>query len=88
VGIVNDATNKNPVLTDGKWQRRSVANFLQIGFFNDAHEGVQIGVFNAAEPAEDASTLIQFGLLNHTPNGLLPWMPLFNFSLPVKDNGQ
>lgn len=37
-------------------------NFLQIGLFNYAENGFQIG------------------LLNHNPNALIPWMPLFNYA--------
>ena len=89
VGIINDAINRNTCITgDGKEHRRKTANILQIGLFNNAHEGFQLGLFNVIKKADAQGVAFQFGLLNHNPDGLLPWMPLFNFSLPVKDNGQ
>ena len=89
VGIINDAINRDITITgDGKEHRRKTANILQVGLFNNAHEGFQMGLFNVIKKADDQGFAGPFGLLNHNPDGLLPWMPLFNFSLPVKDNGQ
>ena len=84
IGIANDAINRNSSLNNGKFTRRSAPNFLQIGVLNFASEGMQIGLFNTAVAAENAKSLFQFGLLNHNPDGLLPWMPLFNFSISEK----
>ena len=89
VGIINAAINFNTSITgDGKEHRRKTANILQIGLFNNAHEGFQLGLFNVIKKSDAQGVAFQFGLLNHNPDGLLPWMPLFNFSLPAKDNGQ
>ena len=47
VGIINAAINFNTSITgDGKEHRRKTANILQIGLFNNAHEGFQLGLFN------------------------------------------
>ena len=35
---------------------------------------LQIGIINMADDG------LQIGLLNHNPNALIPWMPLFNYS--------
>lgn len=88
-GIINDAVNRNTSISgDGKTHRRKTANILQIGYFNKAHEGFQFGVFNVIEKADEQGFSFQLGLLNHNPDGLLPWMPLFLLSLPSKEYGQ
>ena len=89
VGIINDAINRNTSITgDGKEHRRKTANMLQIGLFNNAHEGGQLGLFNVIKKADSSGFAVQFGLLNHNPDAIIPWMPLFNFSLPAKNNAQ
>ena len=89
VGIINDAINRNTCITgDGKEHRNKSANILQIGLFNNAHEGFQMGLFNVIKKADISGFAFQFGLLNHNPDAVIPWMPLFNFSLPSKDNSQ
>ena len=81
IGVINDAVNRNTELTGGKIKRRSTPNWLQIGLFNLASEGVQFGLFNVTEPAEDAKSIIQIGLINHNPESNIPWMPLINWNI-------
>ena len=89
VGIINDAINRDITITgDGKEHRSKTANIFQIGLFNNAHEGFQMGLFNVIKKADDQGFAVQLGLLNHNPDAVIPWMPLFNFSLPSKDNSQ
>ena len=45
--------------------------------FGETLNYLQIGVYNYAENG------LQIGLLNHNPNALIPWMPLFNYSSPA-----
>ena len=86
VGIINDAINRDITITgDGKEHRRKTANIFQIGLFNNAHEGCQLGLFNVIKKADISGFAFQFGLLNHNPDAVIPWMPLFNFSLPKED---
>ena len=86
VGIINDAINRDITITgDGKEHRSKTANILQIGLFNNAHEGCQLGLFNVIKKADTSGFAFQFGLLNHNPDAVIPWMPLFNFSLPKED---
>ena len=53
---------------------------LQIGLINQGHDNskVQIGLYN------ESTGSIQFGLINHNADALIPWMPLINFSMPDK----
>ena len=53
---------------------------LQIGLINQGHDNskVQIGLYNKSNGS------IQFGLINHNADALIPWMPLINFSMPDK----
>ncbi len=81
IGVINDAVDRNTALTGGKIKRSSTPNWLQIGLFNLASEGVQFGLFNVAEPAEDAKSIIQIGLINHNPESNIPWMPLINWNI-------
>ena len=63
-------------------------NGVQLGLCNIAKEGVQIGLFNVMDKTilsrKNHGFSILFGLLNHDPDALVPWMPLFNFSTPGK----
>ena len=89
VGIINDAINRNTrIMRDGKEYRRSVPNILQIGLFNNANEGFQLGLFNVIEKAEDQCAAVQFGLLNHNPNAAIPWLPFFNYSSDTENEKQ
>ena len=36
--------------------------------------------------ADKKETIIK--MMDHNPDAVIPWMPLFNFSLPSKDNSQ
>ena len=85
VGIINDAINRNTCITgDGKEHRRKTANILQVGLFNNAHEGCLLGLFNVIKKADTSGFAVQFGLLNHNPDAVIPWMPLFNFSFSAQ----
>ena len=89
VGIINDAINRNTSITgDGKEHRRKTANILQVGLFNNAHEGCQLGLFNVIKKADISGFAVQFGLLNHNPNAAIPWLPFFNYSSDTKDKKQ
>ncbi len=56
----------------------STAFGFQVGAFNWGKDGTaQVGVFNYGLKG----SVFQFGLLNYNEHGILPWMPLFNFSL-------
>ena len=61
--------------------------YCQIGVFNSSNGAphFQFGVINNAQKGDSGHFALQLGLLNHNPDGLLPWMPLFNFSLPKED---
>ncbi len=63
---------------------------LQAGFFNAAEFAFQFGVCNVGGDGTSQiglfnigleGDIFQFGLLNYNKDGILPWMPLFNFSL-------
>ena len=60
--------------------------YCQIGVVNSSNglPHFQLGVINSAEKGDSGHFALQLGLLNHNPDGLLPWMPLFNFSLTGK----
>ena len=59
----------------------------QIGLVNATtdHYGLQIGVVNVKSKVQigvfNSDGDIQFGLLNQNAKALIPWMPIFNFSI-------
>lgn len=74
----------------------SVAPFNMV----DRNFGIMLGVINAAPLGSDGTTGpgiqigllgneaksgLQIGLLNHNLNSRIKWLPLLNFSLPVKE---
>ena len=81
IGVINDVLHRNGVQTAGEYQRRPAPNWLQIGIFNHASEGVQFGLLNAAEPVKESKSVIQIGLLNYNPQSLIPWLPLINWDM-------
>ena len=51
------------------------SNGVSIGVANISQNNIlQLGIYNQAESG------LQIGLLNHNPNALIPWMPIFNWS--------
>ena len=74
IGIGNYAQNKYGF-------QAGLVNFgsmLQTGVYNIGGK-VQVGLVNAHGD-------FQIGLLNYNPEAWIKWMPLFNFSLPEKEN--
>ena len=62
----------------------NLANRVRIGIINVADyegAGVDIGIFNA-----NNNWGVQIGLLNYNENALIPWFPLFNFSIRPSAN--
>ena len=59
----------------------------QVGIINSGSnfDGFQLGVLNIVDdlnvPGREASKALQIGLFNYMPNGFIPFMILFNFSL-------
>lgn len=65
IGVFNTWESNNGVSI-------GLANFLMSG--DQSRNTLQIGLYNQANSG------LQIGLLNHNPNALIPWMPLFNWS--------
>ena len=62
-----------------KVDRKEEKSGSTVGVVNIGKKNIfQSRIYNQAESG------LQIGLLNHYPNALIPWMPLFNFSFDNK----